>query len=400
MHATAILARVLGPCLAQLHAKRKQTLVRATAALLSGGVTSLSAIALRLSGETTLKHRLKSVDRLLGNGAMHFVRGEIYQRVAQSWLTGLSRLLLVVDWSEVTKDQQWQLLRASVVVDGRSITLHEEVHPQSRLAHPDVHRRFLCQLKTMLPPGCRPIVMTDAGFHAPWFKMVEAQGWYFVGRLRGRNRVQLKSNGPWTPARDWYGRAKTEARDLGVGAYARSNPVPVRVVLARRPAKDRHQRNIYGDTRKSRRSTLNARRAREPWLLGTSVALKYLTADAIVSLHAQRMTIEQSFRDTKNARPGLGLENARSRSGARFEMLLLIAHLASFVQRLIGEQARQQQLELQFMVTRRTDRQEISVLTLGRRILNTAPEQISKLMPWNAMPPLTQQAILACGAFV
>ena len=136
MHATAILARVLGPCLAQLHAKRKQSLVRATAGLLHGGVASLSAIALSLSGRTRLKHRLKSVDRLLGSGAMHLARGEIYQCVAQSWLAGLARILLVVDWSELTRDQQWQLLRASVVVDGRSITLYEEVHPQSRLAHP------------------------------------------------------------------------------------------------------------------------------------------------------------------------------------------------------------------------------------------------------------------------
>ncbi len=399
MHATAILARVLGPCLAQLHAKRKQSLLRATAGLLFGGIASLSAIALSLSGATTLKHRLKSVDRLLGNGAMHQARGAIYRYVAQTWLADLSRILIVVDWSEVTRDQQWHLLRASVVVDGRSITLYEEVHPQSRLAQPDVHRRFLRQLKTILPAGCQPIVMTDAGFHAPWFKMVEAQGWYFIGRLRGRNRVRLKSNGPWIPARDWYRRATTKARDLGVGAYARSNPVPVRVVLARRPAKDRHQRNIYGDTRKSRRSTLNARRAREPWLLGSSAALKYLSADAIVGLYSQRMKIEQSFRDTKNAHLGLGLENARSRSGARLEMLLLIAHLALFVQRLIGEQARQHQLELQFMATRRPDRQEISVLTLGRRIIDAAPEIITKLMPWNAIPPLTKQVKVACGVF-
>jgi len=111
------------------------------------------------------------------------------------------------------------------------------------------------------------------------------------------------------------------------------------------------------------------------------------------------MKIEQSFRDTKNARLGLGLENARSRSGTRFEMLLLIAHLALFVQRLIGEQARQHQLELQFMATRRTDRHEISALTLGRRIIDATPETITKLMPWNVIPPLTKQAKVACGAF-
>ena len=78
-----------------------------------------------------------------------------------------------------------------------------------------------------LPLGCKPIVMTDAGFHAPWFKMVNAQGWEFVGRIRGRNRLQFGQDGAWIPARDLYGEARTQVRDLGVGAYARSNPTRV-----------------------------------------------------------------------------------------------------------------------------------------------------------------------------
>ena len=97
---------------------------------------------------------------------------------------------------------------------------------------------------------------------------------------------------------------------------------------------------MYGSKRSGRSSARNSRSAREPWLLVSSPALQHLSPDAIINLYAQRMKIEQSFRDTKNTRVGLGLENARSRSGARFEMLLLIAHLASFVQRLIGECAR------------------------------------------------------------
>ena len=155
--------------------------------------------------------KFTSVDRLLGNGALHQVRAEIYRCLAQCWLAPLERILIVVDWSDVTADQRWQLLRASVVVEGRSITLYEEVHPQSRYGHPDVHRRFLRQLRTILPPACQPIVMTDAGFHAPWFKMVQAEGWFFIGRLRGRNRVRLKRNGRWIPAHNWYPRATAGA---------------------------------------------------------------------------------------------------------------------------------------------------------------------------------------------
>lgn len=397
MHASAIVARVLGPCLKGIHAKRAGALLRATAALLGGGRTSLSAIALHLCPDIAFKHRLKSVDRLLGNPALHRVRGDLYRSLAQHWLKDLTPWLVVVDWSDLTPDQRWQLLRASVVVEGRSVTLYEEVHPQKKLGAPKVHRAFLQRLAQIAPPGGTLIVMTDAGFHAPWFKLVKEQGWEFIGRIRGRNRVRLGQEGSWIPARDIYRQAGTEIRDLGPGAYARSNPVTVRLVLARRPRKKRHRLNIYGVRRVGRASAKCARAAREPWLLVSSLGLRHLSAASIVGLYSQRMRIEQSFRDTKNLRVGLGLETARSRSAPRFEMLLLLAHLASFVQRLIGESARQQQLELQFTATRRSSRPEVSVLTLGRRILDVAPRYLRQCMPWQAIPPLTRQAARACA---
>lgn len=397
MHAEGIVARILGPCLTGIHAKRAKALTRAAAALLRGGVTSLSAIALHLGPGIAFKHRLKSVDRLLGNPALHRARGGLYRCLAQHWLKDVAQWLVVVDWSDVTLDQRWQLLRASVMVEGRSITLYEEVHPQRKLGNPKVHRAFLQRLGSIVPPGCQLIVMTDAGFHAAWFKLVKEQGWEFIGRIRGRNRVRLGQDGPWIPARDLYGRARTEIRNLGLGAYVRSNPVAVRAVLAKRPKKGRHHLNIYGARRQGRGSAKCARAAREPWLLVSSLGLRHLSAATIVGLYAQRMRIEQSFRDTKNLRVGLGLEAARSRSAPRFEILLLLAHLASFVQRLIGESAREHQLELQFMASRRATRREISVLTLGRRILDATPHYLHQLAPWRAIPQLAAQATSACA---
>jgi hypothetical protein len=61
----------------------------------------------------------------------------------------------------------------------------------------------------------------------------------------------------------------------------------------------------------------------EPWLLASSCGLDHLSADAIISLYAQRMRIEQSFRDLKNERIGLGLSASRFRSGKRLEIQLL-----------------------------------------------------------------------------
>ena len=113
MYAERILTQVLASCLVNLHAKRASALSRTTAALLHGGVASLSAIAGKLRADTALKHRIKSVDRLLGNTGIHLMRSAIYQSLAARWLNGLPQVLLVVDWSDLTRDQRWQLLRAS-----------------------------------------------------------------------------------------------------------------------------------------------------------------------------------------------------------------------------------------------------------------------------------------------
>ncbi len=395
MHAHAIVTRVLGPCLSSLHAKRAHALLRATSALVQGAFASLSGIALFLDGAAGLKHRIKSVDRLLGSTGLEARRRDIYRALARRWLKGIDHILVVVDWSDVTRDQRWQLLRASVAVEGRSLTLYEEVHAQQYLGNPKVHQRFLRTLQSLLPASAKVIVMTDAGFHTPWFNAVSELGWDFIGRLRGRNRVLLQHEPFWRPARALYRHATIKARDLGQGRYVRNNPVDVRLVLARRPGKQRRALTVFGTTAISKQSKKNARRAKEPWLLATSPQLSHLSPEGVVALYRQRMSIEQSFRDTKNQRVGMGLEVSRSRSAQRLNILLLIVHLAAFVQRLIGESAKAQQLDLQFSATRRTSRPEISVLTLARRILNGPPHLLKQLLPIQAIAPLRQQAINA-----
>lgn len=396
MHVETIVSRILGPCLAGLHAKRAQALQRTVAALLTGGVLSLSALALAIRSPTHYKHRLKSVDRLLGNSALHWARCSLYAAVASRWLDGVERVLLVVDWSDLTHDQRWQWLRASVVVSGRSMTLYEEVHPQRLYGHPTVHRLFLARVAKLLPAGCIPIVMTDAGFHASWFKLVAARGWAFVGRLRGRDLVRQRET-PWIPIKSLHRQATNGPRDLGRHLYVRSNPIEVRLVLSRRPARGRHCLNMYGKPRTGRASAKSARAACEPWLLAASPALDHLSPQGIVNLYAQRMQIEQSFRDTKNLRVGHGLRVARSRSRERWQMLLLLAHLGGFVQRLIGEDAQARQLALNFVAHHR-QRPEISTLTLARRILDASSYWLRQLAPWAAIPPLTAQARSACEA--
>ena len=43
---------------------------------------------------------------------------------------------------------------------------------------------FLAHLRAVLPVGCAPILITDAGFRGPWFREVERYGWDWIGRVR------------------------------------------------------------------------------------------------------------------------------------------------------------------------------------------------------------------------
>jgi len=222
MHAATIVARVLDSCLSGLHAKRAAACQRAVVSVVLGAALSLSAIAARLSGGSAYRHRIKSVDRLLGNTALHRVRERLYAALAAHWLSGVRQLLIVVDWSDLTADQKWHWLRASVALEGRSVTLYEEAHPQPRLNNARVHQQFLARLAALLPPGCTPIVMSDAGFKAPWLKAVATRGWVFIGRIRGRQLVQ-REHRPWQRASALYDAATQQARNLGLHRYVRRN---------------------------------------------------------------------------------------------------------------------------------------------------------------------------------
>jgi len=148
-----------------------------------------------------------------------------------------------------------------------------------------------------------------------------------------------------------------------------SSLTPLTFSLIKQERKGRKCRYRTGMQKRSAASKKIAARNREPWLLTCSLELSHLSAQAIVSLYAQRMRIEQQFRDTKNCALGMGLRHARSSGVVRLQALLLIAHVAALAKRLIGEAAKAHNLQLQLMSTTRKDRAEISVMTLAARVI-------------------------------
>ncbi len=89
-------------------------------------------------------------------------------------------------------------------------------------------------MATPIPEDVQPILVTDAGFRAPWFRAVEAMGWYWRGRLRHRTLVKpadaADNAGTWVPCRALYELAVAAPRDLGLMDTARAKPSRCRVV--------------------------------------------------------------------------------------------------------------------------------------------------------------------------
>jgi hypothetical protein len=338
VHADTILHRCLDSLLQSIHRARLATLFAAVAACVSGPALSLTDVGRRFGGAVGLRHKVKRADRLLGNRHLHREAKSVYHALCRVTLKRVREPLILIDWSDLKADQSLHLLRASLPVGGRSLTLYEEVHPQKKLNNGAVHARFLRHLSTLIPPGAAPIVIADAGFKVPFHREVERLGWRWVGRVRGRDFVRLKARS-WTSCKRIFTRATATPTALGEGEWIRSNPLRAVFALVREVPKGRRGKTAFGTRSRAKADVQHARAAKEPWLLVASTRFADWPAKRLVRLYRQRMQIEQSFRDMKNLHFGEGLERSRSRGTARFTVLVLIASLAAFLLWLIGTAA-------------------------------------------------------------
>lgn len=377
MHAMRFLHTHLRKLCPTIHAKRFAVLLLAVETVTRAHQLTLTAVGRALRSAALVKHQIKRIDRLLGNRQLERERTQLYAALAQWVLMGVRQPIVVIDWSDLTPNRHWQLLRASLPVGGRALTLYEEVHPLRSLTNRRVHRAFLAQLAWLLPDGLRPIVVTDAGFRGTWFRLVEAQGWDWVGRIRNRTLVQHADGEPWIPCKQLYAAATTQPTTLGEVQLIRSHPLRCTLHLVRHPAKGRRHTSAFGQPVRSSHSRKQAARAREPWLLASSPSLRGWAATRITHIYRQRMQIEEAFRDLKSERYGLGLAASHTRTAERLAILLLIGALALFVLWLVGQAAIQQHRHYSYQANTMKRRLVLSIVTLGRYLLSRIPRTIT-----------------------
>jgi hypothetical protein len=353
-----------------MHKLRRTALFVNVLAALRGGVLTVTHLGRSITSEAKEKHCIKRADRLLSNRRLHREWQDIYSSLTRLLIGNKHRPVISVDWSDLDECKRHFLLRASVPIEGRSLTLYEEVHTVKSKEKPKTHQRFLQQLKAMLPPDCRPILVTDAGFRTPWFKQVEALGWDWVGRIRNRHEVQLPGEEEWIPCKSLYPQATSTPKTLGHARVTASNPITCQLVLYKGKPKGRVHLNRFGQRARSAHSRKQATAQREPWLLGTSLPEGFKLAQKVVKLYAFRMKIEEAFRDLKSTRFGLSLELHRTYQVERLQVLLLVATLALMVTWLMGKATELTGQHRHYQANTVRDRVVLSTIFLGLKVID------------------------------
>lgn len=351
--------------LISMHATRANSLFEASWALVNKEAElTVSSIGKKKEGGAYVKHKIKSVDRLIGNHHLYSELHTVYKEFYLSFLSSMHSVSVLVDWSGCCRSDLY-ILRASVAYEGRSITIYNEEHPQKMLGNRAVHNQFLRNLKKIIPFGKHVIVISDAGFATPWFNTVLKMGWDFVGRMRGDTKALFNNMTTWIATSKLYKKATNKIKYIGKGIIGSASRTRIEghVYSYKEKSKKRKDLSKYPDSNKRYKKANTS-----PWVIVTSLNNKSYGKEQIIQLYAKRMQIEQTFRDDKSPRFGFGWRHGRTVCPKRIAILCLIASIAAFFLINLGVVAERLNLQVRYQVNT-SKKRVLSLLTLARIIL-------------------------------
>lgn len=273
MQQLTLLHKKFSKTLPWVHKIRLNSLMSACTTASSGSKLFLTGLGRNAVSKTKTSSNIEKVNRLPGNAHLYRERSFFYASMAGQLIPKWMSPWIHIDWSCINSTTNMYLLRASLSVKGRSIVLYEECHPKKKENNHAVHQAFLKNLKAILPPCEPPIIVTDAGFRAPWFMAVRQMGWHFVGRLRNKNLVLLEESEDWQLSSSFFQQATGKPVYLGCAPLTEKEQVPVHIVLYKGKNKARHKLNLNKKISASGKSKRYSKAAKEPWVLVTSLWL-------------------------------------------------------------------------------------------------------------------------------
>jgi len=280
--------------------------------VLEGAALGIHAIGnvLAVAEGLESKHAVKQVDRLLINAGI-----PVWDLFA-SWVPFVVgdrvEIIVALDWTDFDPDDQSTIVLSMITSHGRATPLLWKTVTKSELKgwrneHEDV---LLERFREVLPERANATVLADRGFgdQALYELLKDQLGFDFIVRFRGVVKV-TSADGETKAAKAW-------------------TPASGRPLLLRGARVTRAGRELGAVV------CVKAKGMKEAWHLATSHGNK--AAAEIVALYGKRFTIEETFRDQKNLRFGMGLSETRIGDPARRDRILLISALAVVLLTLLG----------------------------------------------------------------
>lgn len=293
-----------------MHGQRLDALANyaeATMRAMRAGIHAIGA-AYAETADIKPKHGIKQFDRFLSNKGLDVA--QLRPAWARFVLGGRPEVLLALDWTEFDDDDHATLCAYVVTTHGRATPLAWQTHKKSELRgrRTAAEHELLEAVHAAIPKDVGVTVLADRGFaDQVLYHVLEMLGWSYVVRFRGA--ILVEHDGAQKPASEWLA-PNGRARRLD-GARVTSDKTQVGAVV-----------------------TVQAKAMKEPWFLATNIT--DATAAEVVKLYGRRFTIEETFRDEKDLRFGMGLRATHIRSAARRDRLLMLLAIAIAFLTLIG----------------------------------------------------------------
>lgn len=299
----------------ELHAAQVRSIVGGVQGTLESASMSVSAIGKGYAAFNNgdAKHGIKQVDRMLSNAKLDM---DAFFAQWVAFVVGERKQVTVaLDWTEFDADGHSTLAATLVPSEraGRSqLLIWEtfEAHELSDGGRNDAEDAMLLALREHMPEGVGVVLMADRGFgDSALYTLLSSWGWDYIIRFRGCIEVTDEA-GMSQPASSWL-HPTGRARKL-VGASVTKERVPVGVVVV-----------------------VHDKKMKDPWFLATS--LRDEPASHVVKWYGKRFTIEETFRDLKDPRFGLGMRECRIKRPERRDRLMLLFAITHAMLTLLGE---------------------------------------------------------------
>lgn len=294
-----------------LHAKRVLSLSNGVIGVMHAASLSVRAIGvgLAMANELKSKHAVKQVDRLLSNKGL-----DVWELFA-SWVPYVlgkrKEAVIALDWTDFDADDHATLGAYLVTSHGRATPLAWKTVKKSQLegarnGHEDA---LLTRLHKVIPRDVKVTILADRAFgDQELYRFLHELGWDYVIRFRGCIEV-CDQAGEAKPAIEWLSASGRAKMLKAVKVTKDRTEIPAVVVV-------------------------QAPRMKDAWCLATSRS--DLGSAGVIKLYGRRFTIEETFRDQKDPRFGLGLSATHTKNCARRDRILLLAAIAEALLTLLG----------------------------------------------------------------